>query len=167
MQAKAVRRYWFSTADDRKRGSHIPGRPGCFRHARHRHRRGLQSRLLQGEARARAADAQPRHQRDLHRHDRALALRVERRAGEAVGRPRPLRRHFLPGRRGAALHERHLERAGQGAPADVHHRRRPAASRIYPRSNAPLRRVRQSTRSTAAAASSRVAAHTPRHSSAG
>ena len=51
---------------------------GCLGDAGDLDRGGVQPRLLQGKARQGPADAQPRHQRDLHRHDRPLALRVER-----------------------------------------------------------------------------------------
>jgi len=38
-----------------------------------------------------------------------------------------------------ALHERHVPRAGQGAPAHVRDRRQPAARRVHARGDAPLR----------------------------
>src|SRR5688500_2228001 len=66
---------------------------------------------------------------------------MERRQRDAARRPRPVRRDLLPHRRGAALHERDLRRAGPRAPADVHHRRQPAAGRVHAARHEALRRV--------------------------
>ena len=104
-------------------------------------RRRVQPRLLQGEARQGPADAQPRHERDVHRDDRALALRVERRERATARRPESLRCDLVSGRRRAPVHERHVRRAGQGAPADVHHRRQRAAGRVHAARDAALRGV--------------------------
>ena len=113
----------------------------------------------------------------MHNHDTNetfIAMtgrwRCEWNEGDAmrIRRPRSLRRHLLPGRRRAPLHERHLRRAGQGAPADVHHRRQPAAGRVHPRRDAALRSVRQRTSSTTSVASSeRRAPRPPRQSGEG
>ena len=104
-------------------------------------RRGLQPRLLQGQTRQGPADAQPRHERDLHRDHRALALRVERRRRDGARRPRAARRDLAAGGRGAALHERDLRRAAPRAHPDVRHRRRPAAGRVHAARDAALRRL--------------------------
>jgi hypothetical protein len=117
------------------------GRRRCVLDAGDPDRRRIQPRLLQGEVRQRPADAQPRHERDVHRDDRALALRVERREREAAPRPGPVRRDLVSGWRRAPVHERHVRRAEQGAPADVHHRRQPAAGRIHAARDAALRGV--------------------------
>ena len=141
-------------------------------------RRRVQPRLLQGEARQGPADAQPRHERDVHRDDRALALRVERRRRKAIGRPGSVRRDLVPGRRGPAVHERHVRRAETRAPADVHHRRQPAAGRVHAAGDAALRAVAAgasssprasaanvftSATATKSAATSSAAAATPCH----
>src|SRR3989449_5359319 len=112
--AQALRGHRLSAADDRQRGNHVPSRRRRLRDAGDRDRRGLQPRLLQGEARQGPADAQPRHQRDLHPDHRQVALRVERGPGDGARRPGRARRDLVPGRRRAPLHERDLRRAGQG-----------------------------------------------------
>jgi len=125
---------------------------------------------------------QPRHQRNVHRHDRALALRMERRPREAARRPESLRRDFASGRRRAPLHERDLRRARPGAPADVHHRRQPAPGRVHAARDAALRAVaagassvpraaaaivRANARTTNRVAASSAAPATPFHSALG
>ena len=161
--AQALRRDRLSAADVRERRGHIPGGRRRLVDAGDLDLRGLQPRLLQGQTRQGSAHAQPRHQRDLHRADRKVALRMERRRRHGVRRPRSLRRHLLPDRRGAALHERDLRRAEPRAPSDVHHRRQPAAGRVHARGDAPLRSVRHRTASTKNVASSSVAPASPRH----
>ena len=182
MPAHALRRHRVSAAEVRRGLGHVTGRRRRIVDAGDPDRRGVQSGLLQGEARQGPADAQPRHQRDVHRDDRALALRMERRRGEAARRPRSLRRDLVPGRRRAALHERDLRRARQGAPADVHHRRQRAAGRVHASRDAALRGVaagasssprtaaaivRASASTTASVAASSAAAATPFHSADG
>src|SRR2546426_9805553 len=112
--AQALRGDRLPAADDRQRGNHLPSRRRRVGDAGDRDRRGLQPRLLQGEARQGPADAQPRQQRDLHADHRQVALRVERGPGDGARRPRSARRDLVPGRRRAPLHERDLRRAGQG-----------------------------------------------------
>src|SRR6266480_3139595 len=82
MPAQALRGDRLPAADDRQRGNHFPGRCRRLCDAGDRDRRGLQPRLLQGEARQGPADAQPRQQRDLHPDHRQVALRVERGPGD-------------------------------------------------------------------------------------
>ena len=182
MPAHALRGHRLSTAEVRRGLGHLTGRRRRIVDAGDPDRRRAQSRLLQGEARQGPADAQPRHQRDVHRDDRALALRMERRPREAIGRPESLRRDLVPGRRRAALHERHLRRAGERAPADVHHRRQRAAGRVHAARDAALRGVAAgasssprtaaaivlaSARTTDSVAASSAAAATPFHSADG
>ena len=183
MPAHAVRGHRLPAADGKaERRDHVACRRRRLFDAGDRHLGRLQPRLLQGEARQGPADAQPRHQRDVHRDDRALALRMERRPREAIGRPESLRRDLVPGRRRAALHERDLRRARQGAPADVHHRRQRAAGRVHAARDAALRGVAggasssprtaaaivlASARTTDSIAASSAAAATPFHSADG
>ena len=182
MPADPLRGHRIPAAEIRRGCGHVTGRRRRIVDAGDPDRRGVQSRLLQGEARQGPADAQPRHQRDVHRDDRALALRMERRPGEAAHRPRALRRDLVPGRCRAALHERHVRRAGEGAPADVHHRRQRAAGRVHAARDAALRGVaagasssprtaaaivRASARTTDSVAASSAAAATPFHSAVG
>ena len=141
VQAQAVRGHRLPAAADERGIGDLAGRRLRVVDAGDPDRGRIQPRLLQGEARQRPADAQPRHERDVHRDDRALALRVERRKRAAACRPRPLRRDLVSGRRRAPVHERHVRRAGQGAPADVHHRRQRAAGRIHPARDEALRGV--------------------------
>jgi hypothetical protein len=141
MQAQALRGHRFPAAAGRRRIGDFARWRLRLLDAGDPDRRGVQPRLLQGEARQGPADAQPRHQRDVHRDDRALALRVERRKCEAAGRPGPVRRDLVSGRRGAAVHERHVRRTEARAPADVHHRRQPAAGRVHAAGDAALRAV--------------------------
>ena len=61
--------------------------------------RRLQPRLLQGGAGQRADAAQPRHQRDLHRHDRHLARELGEREGQARARRPQAARPDLASRR--------------------------------------------------------------------
>src|ERR1700694_1028131 len=77
--AQALRGDRLSASDARHPGRHFPGGRRRLGDAGDRHCRGLQPWLLTGEAGQGPVDAQPRHQRNLHRHDRALALRMERR----------------------------------------------------------------------------------------
>src|SRR3979490_286001 len=86
---QALRGDRVSASHDRQRGNHFPGGERRPADAAERHRRGLQPRLLQGEARQGPADAQPRYQRDLHPDHRQVALRVERGPGDAARRPQP------------------------------------------------------------------------------
>ena len=182
MPAHAVRGHRVSAAQVGPGLGHVTGRRRRIVDAGDPDRGRVQSRLLQGEARQGPADAQPRHQRDLHRDDRALALRMERRPLEAARRPRSLRRDLVPGRRRAALRERHLRRAGEGTPADVHHRRQRAAGRVHAARDAALRGVAAgasssprttaaivlaSARTTDSVAASSAAAATPFHSADG
>ena len=182
MPAHAVRGHRFSTAEVRRGLGDVTGRRRRIVDAGDPDRRRIQSRLLQGAARQGPVDAQPRHQRDVHRDDRALALRMERGPREAIGRPESLRRDLVPGRRRAALHERDLRRARQGAPADVHHRRQRAAGRVHAAGDAALRGVAAgasssprtiaaivlaSARTTDSIAASSAAAATPFHSAVG
>ena len=182
MPAHAVRGHRLSTAAVRRGLGHLAGRQRRLVDAGDPDRRRVQPRLLQGEAGQGSADAQPRHQRNVHRDDRALALRMERRSREAAHRPKALRRDLVPGRRRAALHERDLRRARQGAPADVHHRRQRAAGRIHAARDAALRGVAggasssprtaaatvlASARTTDSVAASSAAAATPFHSADG
>ena len=182
MPAHAVRGHRVSAAEIGRGLGHVTGRRRRIVDAGDPDRRRIQPRLLQGEARQGSADAQPRHQRNVHRDDRALALRMERRRGEAAHRPRSLRRDLVPGRRRAALHERHVRRAGEGASADVHHRRQRAAGRVHASRDAALRGVAAgasssprtaaaivlaSARTTASVAASSAAAATPFHSADG
>src|SRR5712692_3128668 len=57
---QALRGDRLSASHDRQPGRHFPGGRSSFRDAGDRHRRGLQPRLLQGEAGQGPADAQPR-----------------------------------------------------------------------------------------------------------
>jgi len=182
MPAQALRGHRLPAAEIRRRGRDFPGRRLRVLDAGDPDRRGLQPRLLQGEARPRSADAQPRHQRDVHRADRPLARRMERGHAQGIRRPRPVRRDLVPGRRRAALHERHVRRAEQGAPADVRHRRQRAAGRIHAARDAALRgvaagasssprasatNVLTSTSATKSVATASAAAATPFHSGSG
>ena len=67
-----------------QRGDHLAGRRRRVGDAGDRHPGGLQPRLLPGQAGQGPADAQPRHQRDLHSDDRQ--------AGAASGTRAPTRR---------------------------------------------------------------------------
>ena len=182
MPAHALRGHRLSAAEVGRGFGHVTGRRRRIVDAGDPDRRRVQSRLLQGEARQGPADAQPRHQRDIHRDDRALACRMERGPGETARRPRSLRRDLIPGRRRPALHERHVRRARQGASADVHHRRRRAAGRVHASRDAALRGVAAgasssprtaaaivlaSARTTDSVAASSAAAATPFHSAVG
>ena len=182
MPAHALCGHRVSAAEVGRGFGHVTGRRRRIVDAGDPDRRRVQSRLLQGEARQGPADAQPRHQRNVHRDDRALALRMERRRGEAARRPRSLRRDLVPGRRRAALHERDLRRAVERAPADVHHRRQRAAGRVHASRDAALRGVAAgasssprtaaeivlaSASTTASVAASSAAAATPFHSADG
>src|SRR5258708_4745394 len=66
---------------------------------------------------------------------------MERGSGGGICRPRTTRRDLVPGRRRAALHERDLRRAREGAYPHVHHGRQRAASRVYARRDEALRGV--------------------------
>src|SRR6267143_3198105 len=161
--AQALRSDRLPAAHDRQRGNHLPGRRRRLGDAGDRHRRGLQPRLLQGEAGQGPADAQPRYQRDLHPDHRQVALPVERGPGNAARRPQPPRRDLAPGRRCAPLHERDLRRAWQGARPDVHHRRQPAAGRVHAARDAALRTVFQRTTTTKSVATASATAATSFH----
>ena len=141
MPPQALRGDRLPAAEVRRGGRHFARRRLRVLDARNPDCRRVQPGLLQGEARARAADAQPRHERDVHRDDGTLALRVERGRTHAVRGPRPVRRDLVPGGRRPALHERHVRRAEQGAPSDVHHRRQRAASRVHAARDAAVRAV--------------------------
>ena len=182
MPAHALRGDRLSAAGVGRGLGHLTGRRRRIVHAGDPDRGRVQPRLLHGEARQGPADAQPRHQRNVHRHDRALALRMERRPREAARRPESLRRDFASGRRRAPLHERDLRRARPGAPADVHHRRQPAPGRVHAARDAALRAVaagassvpraaaaivRANARTTNRVAASSAAPATPFHSALG
>ncbi len=68
----------FQPPDDHGDERDFTGRRRRRKARRHQDQRGLQPRLLQGQARQRADDAQSRHQRDLHLHDRQMARELGR-----------------------------------------------------------------------------------------
>src|SRR6267378_930540 len=78
--------------------------------------------------------AQPRYQRDFHRHDRHLARELGERTGQARARgPRAPRPDLVPARRLAPLHERDQGPEEQALDPDVRDRRRRAERRVHER----------------------------------
>jgi len=158
LRAHSLQRHRLPAAQGGEERQAVTGRRHCRAPRGDQDLRRFQLGLLPRAARQGPDAAQPRHQRDLHPDHRQVALRVERGPGDGARGPAPARRDLVPGRRRAPLHERDLRRAGQGAPADVHHRRQPAAGRVHAARDAALRTVFQRTTTTKSVATASAAA---------
>src|SRR5882672_7199955 len=118
----------------------VTGRRHCRAPRGDQDLRRFQLGLLPRAARQGSDAAQPRYQRDVHRHDRHLARELGERTGQARARgPEAARPDLVPARRFAPLHERDQGPEEQALDLDVRDRRRRAERRVHERIDAQNR----------------------------
>src|SRR5438876_1282342 len=115
----------------------VTGRGHCRAPRGDQDLRRFQLGLLPRAARQGPDAAQPRHQRDFHRHDRHLARELGERTGQTRARgPEAARPDLVPARRFAPLHERNQGPEEQAFDPDVRDRRQRAERRVHERIDA-------------------------------
>src|SRR6266850_717675 len=115
----------------------VTGRRHCRAPRGDQDLRRFQPGLLPRAARQGSDAAQPRYQRDFHRHDRHLARELGERTGQARARgPEAARPDLVPARRLAPFHERDQGPEEQALDPDVRDRRRRAERRVHERIDA-------------------------------
>src|SRR5713101_6704177 len=132
LRAHPLQRHRLPAAQGREERQAVTGRRHCRAPRGDQGLRRFQLGLLPRAARQGPDAAQPRYQRDFHRHDRHLARELGERTGQARARgPEAARPDLVPARRFAPLHERDQGPEEQALDPDVRDRWRRAERRVH------------------------------------